>query len=79
MSEHDSFELKGEISIVRKRTYCIDCHQLVSGEENGSCGKYPWLISMKLAKTDKVCSYDSFKNKLSGLPEPHIHDNFDEE
>ena len=54
--------------MVRKRTYCVDCDQLVVGDPDGRCKKYPWLISMKLTRSDKVCSYDSFKDNLYDEP-----------
>ncbi|MCJ7633379.1 hypothetical protein MUP77_13455 [Candidatus Bathyarchaeota archaeon] len=49
--------------MVRKRTYCANCSQFAAGDPNGECKKYHWQIYMKLAQRDKVCSYDSFKNR----------------
>jgi hypothetical protein len=75
MCNHDPLELKGETDMVRPRTYCVGCDELVSGDPNGNCKKYPWIISMKLAKCDKVCSYDSFKDKFFDEPKPDDQDN----
>jgi len=75
MCDHDPFELKGETDMVRPRTYCVDCDQLVLGDPNCDCKRYPWEISMKLAKHDKVCSYDSFKDKFFDEPKPDGQDN----
>jgi len=57
-----------KLKMVRKRTYCIGCGQLLLGDPNYNCKKYPWEISIKLAKIDKVCSYDSFKDNLFDEP-----------
>ena len=58
--------------MVRLRTYCINCPKtiFVSGDLNGTCKKRHWIISMKLASIDKVCSYDSFKDTFFGDDKP---------
>jgi hypothetical protein len=60
--DHRTFGLKGEF-MVRERSFCIDCSQLIQKEPIGTCKKYRWQISMALARSDKVCSYESFKDK----------------
>ena len=69
------FETKSKGKGHRPRTYCVGCDELVSGDPNGNCKKYPWIISMKLAKCDKVCSYDSFKDKFFDETNLPKHDN----
>jgi hypothetical protein len=52
--------------MVRGRAYCIDCPKFKAGDPNGECKRFKWLISMALARLDKVCSYDSFKKTFIG-------------
>jgi hypothetical protein len=48
--------------MVRARTYCLNCSDFVEAEPNGECKRFHWLISVKLAKAQKVCSYDMHKD-----------------
>ncbi len=48
--------------MVRERTYCADCQSFKPEDPNGRCKKYGWAIIMKLAESDKICSYESFKD-----------------
>jgi len=52
--------------MVRERTYCVDCQSFEPENPNGRCKKYGWAISIKLAESDKVCSYESFKDTFIG-------------